>query len=124
MIGGNDIVFPAVGDPATLEACVRIVEQHWPDVRFEDAVTGDKYRRLADIPVGNVRKLLAYPDAKAEAAWDADSLNSPENSILILIVRPGDITLVVDNPDTAVMRSILDSIRDTSAMVAPSIQQG
>lgn len=124
MIGGNDIVFPAVGDPATLEACVRIVEQHWPDVRFEDAVTGDKYRRLADIPVGNVRKLLAYPDAEAEAAWDADSLNSPENSILILIVRPGDITLVVDNPDTAVMRSILDSIRDTSAMVAPSIQQG
>ena len=44
MIGGNDIVFPAVGDSATLEACAQIVERFWPKVRFEDAVTGEKYR--------------------------------------------------------------------------------
>jgi hypothetical protein len=110
VIGGNDIVFPAVGDSAALEACARIVARHWPNIRFEDATTGDKYQRIGDIPLGRVRELLAYPNADAEAAWDADSPESPENSMLYLIVRPEDITVVLDNPDTAEMRSILDAI--------------
>ena len=114
MIGGNDIVFPAVGDSAALEACARIVAQHWPDSRFEDAITGDKYERFDDIPFGDVRELLAYPNADAEAAWDADSPDSPENSMLYLIVRPEDITVVLDNPETAEMRSILDAIHDAA----------
>jgi hypothetical protein len=112
MIGGNDIVFPAVGDSASLEACARMVGRYWPDVRFEDAITGDKYRRLGEIPFGRVRELLAYPNAEAEAAWDADRPDSPENSMLYLIVRPEDITVVLDNPETAEMRSILGAIRD------------
>ncbi len=112
MIGGNDIVFPAVGDSAALEACARIVGRHWPHIRFEDAITGEKYQRLGDIPLGQVRELLAYPNADAEAAWDADSADSPENSMLYLIVRPEDITVVLDNPDTAEMQSILNAIHD------------
>lgn len=111
MIGGNDIVFPAVGDAASLEACARIVGRHWPNVRFEDAVTGEKYPHLGDIPFGKVRELLAYPNADAEAAWDADSPESAENSMLYLIVRPEDLTVVLDNPHTAEMQSILGAIR-------------
>ena len=112
MIGGNDIVFPAVGDSAALGACARIVERHWPDIRFEDAITGDKYQRLGDIPLGRVRELLAYPNAGAEAAWDADSPDSPENSMLYLIVRAEDITVVIDNPHTSEMKSILNAIHN------------
>ncbi len=112
MIGGNDIVFPAVGDPASLEACARIIGRHWPNVRFEDAITGAKYQRLGDIPFGRVRELLAYPDADAEAAWDADHPDSAENSMLNVIVRPEDVTVVLDNPETAEMRSILNAMRD------------
>jgi hypothetical protein len=111
MIGGNDIVIPAVGDPTTLEACVRIVHRHWPDARFEDAVTGDKYNRYEEIPLGRVREVLAYPDADAEALWDADSPDSPLNSILYLIMSPNFITVVLDDPTTAEMHSILESIR-------------
>jgi hypothetical protein len=110
MIGGSDIVIPAVGGPAALEACARIVKQNWPNARFENAVTGEKYERLDDIPFAAVRELLVYPDAQAEAAWDADSPDSPENSMLNLIVSPESITVVTDNPDTPNMRSILDSI--------------
>lgn len=110
MIGGNDIVFPAVGDPASLEACARIVGRHWPDVRFEDAATGAKYQHLAEIPFGKVRELLVYPNADAEAAWDADSPDSAENSMLYLIVRPEDLTVVLDNPQTEEMQSILNTI--------------
>ena len=111
MIGGNDIVIPAVGDPASLEACARIVKRFWPNIRFEDAITGDKYRRLEDIPFGKVRELLAYLNTDAEAAWDAGSPDSPENSMLNLIVRPEEITIVLDNPETAEMKSILSAIR-------------
>ncbi len=111
MIEGNDIVFPAVGDAASLEACARIVRRRWPDARFEDAITGDKYQHLHEIPFGKVRELLVYPTADAEAAWDADSPDSAENSMLYLIVRPEDLTVVLDNPDTAEMQSILNAIR-------------
>jgi len=111
MIGGNDIVFGAVGDPASLEACARIIRKRWPRVRFEDAVTGDKYAMLIDVPFGEVRELLAYPSEEAEAAWDSDSQESPENSMLYVIVREEDITVVLDNPLTADMQFILEGIR-------------
>ena len=110
MIGGNDIVFPAVGDAATLEACARIIQRRWPRVRFENAITGEKYAQLNDIPLAELTELLAYPSAEAEAAWDADSPDSPENSMLYIIVREEDITVVLDNPHTAEMRSILEAI--------------
>jgi hypothetical protein len=112
MIGGRDIVFQAVGDSAALQACARIVGRHWPHARFEDAITGNKYQRLDDIPFGSVRELLAYSNAEAEAAWDADSPDSPENSMISLIFRPEDITVVLDNPNTVEMRSILDAISE------------
>jgi hypothetical protein len=112
MTGGNDIVFPAVGDSATLEACARIVGRFWPEIRFEDAITGDKYQQLGDIPFGTVRELLVYPNEAAEAAWDADLPDSAENSMLCLIVRPEEITVVLDNPQSAQMQSMLNMIHD------------
>ena len=121
MIEGHDFVFPAIGDSAALEACARIVGRHWLDIRFEDAITGDKYERLCDIPFERVRELLAYPSAEAEAAWDADRPDSPENSMLYLIVRPEDITVVVDNPDTVEMRSILNAIRSWSGVSSKTV---
>lgn len=111
MIGGTDIVFPTVGGSATLEAFARIVRRYWPEIRFEDAVTGDKYRNFRDIPFGSTRELLAYPDAESEAAWDADSPTSAENSMLYLILRAEDVTLVVDNPNTPQMQSMIGTIR-------------
>jgi hypothetical protein len=112
VIGGNDIVFPAVGDSASLEACARLVNRFWPGIRLEDAITGDKFSRIGDVPFGSVRELLLYPNSEAEAAWDADRPDSPENSMLYLIVRPLDITVVVDNPRTPEMQSILNAIRE------------
>jgi hypothetical protein len=110
MIGGNDIVFPAVGDSATLEACARIIQRRWPRARFENAITGEKYPQLDDIPFAELTELLAYPTAEAEAAWDADSPDSPENTMLYIIMREEDITIVLDDPDTAEMRPILEAI--------------
>lgn len=111
MIGGTDIVIPAVGDPAALEACARIVQRRWPHARFEDADTGEKFSWYGDIPLGRVRELFAYPDETAEAAWDADSAESPPNSMLYLILSPDCVTAVLDDPHTADMRALLESFR-------------
>ena len=113
MIGGNDIVFRAVGDSASLEACARIVRRFWPNVRFEDAATGEKYARMTDVPFGSVTELLAYPSEEAEASWDAGRSDSPENSMLSIITRENDITVVLDNPNTEEMRLILEGIGGT-----------
>ena len=112
MIGGTDIIIPAVGDAAALETCTRLVKQHWPAVRFEDALTGEKYSRPGDIPLDRVRELFAYRDTLAEAAWDADSPDSPPNSMLYLIFSPEFITAVLDDPDAAEMKPLLESLRE------------
>jgi hypothetical protein len=81
MIGGNDIVIPAAGTPASLEACVRAIRQYWPHARFENAETAEKY--TSEIPFGRLKQLLAYPDEEAESMWDQDSPDSPINSIVV-----------------------------------------
>jgi hypothetical protein len=107
VIGGTDIVIPAVGDPGDLEACARIVQRRWPHARFEDADTGEKYAWYGDIPLGRVRELFAYPDDAAEAAWDADSADSLPNTMLYLILSENSVTVVLDDPNTADMQAML-----------------
>ena len=113
MIGGTDIVIPAVGDPATLDACVRIVQCYWSHARFENADTGEKYTRYGDIPFGRVSELFVYYDESAEAAWDADSPDSPPNSMLYLILSPNFVTAVLDDPNAGEMRAMIRSFRTT-----------
>jgi hypothetical protein len=111
MIGGVDVVIPAIADAAALEACAQIVQHRWPHARFEDAETGEKYARYCDIPCGRVCELFAYSDAQAEAVWDANRDDSPPNSMLYLIRSPDFITVVLDDPNTAEMQSMLDEFR-------------
>lgn len=116
MIGGHDIVIPAVGIPASLDACARIVQRQWPRARFEDAETGEKYSCYGEIPIGQVRQLLAYPNAEAEALWDADNPDSPVNSMLYLILGEESVTVVLDDPNIGEMPAILKGIRTMMQM--------
>lgn len=111
MIGGKDIVVPAAGTPASLDACARVVQRQWPAARFENAETGEKYSTYGDIPIGRIRQLLAYPDARAEALWDADSPDSPVNSMLYLILGENSVTAVLDDPNVGEMPAILEGIK-------------
>jgi hypothetical protein len=116
MIDVRDIVIPATGDPVALDACARLVQRHWPEARFEDAFTGEKYSSYGDIPFGHVHELLVYPNAQAEAAWNADSLDSPLNSMLHLILSPRCVTVVLEDPAAANIQPILESIRASLRM--------
>lgn len=111
MIGGVDIVIPAVGDAAALEACARIVQRYWPHAAFEDAETGEKYSRYSDIPLARMHELFIYSNAETEVGWDAGHDDVPPNSMLYLILSPGFVTVVLDDPDATNMPAMLESFR-------------
>lgn len=116
MIGGKDIVIPAAATPASLDACVRIVQRQWPNARFEDAETGEKYSTYQELPVGRIRELLVYNSAEAESAWDDDRDDAPLNSMLYFILGEQSVTVVVDDPDSGDMPLILEGIRSLMGM--------
>jgi hypothetical protein len=113
MIGGTDIIFPTVGDAASLDLCIRIIQRDWPMARFEDTLTGEKYGSSAEIPLDRTRELFVYHDAQAEAAWDADSEDSPLNSLIYLILNDQHITVVVDDPSGPEVGALLLSLRES-----------
>ncbi|HEY5314648.1 MAG TPA: hypothetical protein VIK18_19095, partial [Pirellulales bacterium] len=76
----------------------------------------EKYRSYSEIPIGRVQELLFYPNAEAEAAWDADSSDSPPNSMLYLILSAGSVTAVLDDPTAAEMRPVIESLRSVLRM--------
>jgi len=125
MIGGTDILLRTSGNPAALDACTRVLQRYWPQARFENALTGDKYSGSTDLPAGRVRELLVYRDTAAEAAWDAEHGNAAPNTMIYLILSSDCLTAVLDDPNTEEMQSILESMRkalqiDVAQRVAPS----
>ena len=117
MIGGHDFVIPALGDAAALKSCVRAIATHWPQVRYEDAVAGAKFAVAADIPYATTTKQFAYRSAEDEAAWDADT---PENSLLQIIVRPENVTIVVENRHVPEIEAIIQAIHQELVVPASS----
>ena len=99
MIGGVDVIMKAPSGPQALEVCVRAIRRHWPEARYENAETGDKFRHYRMVPFGQLSELLVYVDPKAEASWDADSSDSPVNSMIYLISSAHSVTAVVDDPN-------------------------
>jgi hypothetical protein len=116
MIGGTDIVIPTKGDCEALDACVRIIREYWPQATFENALTAEKHNHYEELPFGHLRELFVYPDAVAEKAWDQGEANAATNSMLYLILSPDHVTVVLDDPNTEPMRSMLKSIQSSLAM--------
>jgi hypothetical protein len=75
MIGGTDVVIPTFAGPIALDARVRIIRRYWPQARFEDAITGEKYGDSGDLPIGSIRELFVYPNARRRrrGIWTAPS---------------------------------------------------
>lgn len=110
MIGGTDVALKTAGDPETVEAFVRVIRHVWPEARYEDAETGTRYARLGDIPFGQVKELLVYPDWDAVQLWD-EGRDAPENSMIDLVRRDQDVTLVCDAPQRGTIQTILEGAR-------------
>jgi hypothetical protein len=113
MIGGSDEIIAVKNPIAALRACVQIIDWWWPDAVFEDADTSARYGASHEVPLGKTRELFAYKDALAAEAWD-DSGAVPQtaNTMVDFLRGPRQLTVVVDNPDDAVMAAMLKAFRE------------
>jgi len=110
MVGSTDVTLKAVGDPETVEAFARLIQHVWPTAQYEDAGTGAKYDDLGDIPFGQAKELLVYPDWSTMQLWD-EGREAPENSLTALVCRDQDVTLVCDAPQRGTIQTILEGAR-------------
>jgi len=113
MIGGHDISFRTGSSPEAMEGAIRIVNVLWPGAVLENAESAE----LLDSGVLGLRELpgevLIYKSADARESW---ALNGavPENAnqMVHMICNAESLTIVVDDPNSAEMRELLDAIRD------------
>ena len=116
MIGGIDIIIPAIGNPAALDDCVRVIRRYWPRARYEDAISGEKLRDYNAVPSVSIKQLLIYRDERAEEAWDSENPEAPPNTMIYLILSTDFVTVVLDDPNAEEMRLILESVRSYLGM--------
>jgi hypothetical protein len=119
VIGGVDIVVPTRASAGnSLIASLRIIRQAWPTAVIENALTGEKLELGKGVLLpDSFTDLFVYPSAQIAAQWNELGAE-PElaNTMIHLLVRLGEITVVVDDPRTEPIRSMLAAIRDALRM--------
>lgn len=111
MIGGHDILFPTETSAETTEGVIRLALAFWQEAVVEDAETGEILGRAVVGVTELPQEVLIYRDACARDSW-AKSGAVPENAnSMIHVIRGTDsVTIVVDEPATAEMASLLDAV--------------
>jgi cell fate (sporulation/competence/biofilm development) regulator YlbF (YheA/YmcA/DUF963 family) len=115
MIGGEDIVIelPDLAPSVTLPAAVRYLLDGWPTAVTQDADTGRRFDRFAEMDFGNLREVFVYRDEEAFDSWErlgAEASNA--NQMIHLLASAGSLTIVVDDLQDIVSASIVRGLRD------------
>jgi hypothetical protein len=116
MVGGTNCVIATTAGASALDIGVRVVELCWPQVRFQDPVTGEKYHGYSEIPMGRISHLFAYRSADDEKEWMAGDVDVQPNTMLYLSRSPNGITLALDDANAVEMRSMVESLRSSLTM--------
>jgi hypothetical protein len=117
MIGGVDISIPTKTGALSLEASVRVVRQLWIDAVYENGVTGERYLRFEDIPIGKLDEVFIYRDPCAADVWEEKgAVSEAFNSMVHLISDDDSLTLVVDEMNLEMVQ-LSDAIRSQLADV-------
>jgi hypothetical protein len=111
MIGGTDRVIPTKAGITALDVCVRVILREWPQAVFEDATSGVIYRTYDSLPFRDIKELFVYRDRDFAQRWDEHGA-TPElaNTMVHLLGRPDDLTVVADSFASGSVRRILQSI--------------
>jgi hypothetical protein len=124
MIGGTDIPFETRLGSQALDSAARAALLIWRSATFENGEDGTKYDRYEQVPFGHIFELFVYRDKQIEQRWDEEgAVTGLEDTMIHLILSPGRLTAVVDDPDSremgGILRAIESSLWDVSAMTAP-----
>lgn len=118
MISGEDIIIDvSIVDPAAaLDAVVRCVWRHWPDLVTQDGESGNRLPDYASIPFGRLPELLIYRDEESLRSWTKSGASPANANTMVHVLADAQwLTLVVDDPQEAVMQSLIDEVRQVLA---------
>jgi hypothetical protein len=111
MIGGVDIRIPTGAGESSLIVAARAIRQYWPHAVFENGSTGHRYQSYWDTPLDQLEEVFVYRDLAAADVWDAEgAVPAAINTMIHVIADDGLATIVVDEPQSAAMKTIVAAI--------------
>jgi hypothetical protein len=97
MIGGRDIIIPTTRGIDAMDLAVRAVSRLWRNVVLEDAVSGEKFGKYADIAFAGRREILAFRDPEAAKLWDELGPDpSLDGTLIHFLLSEGELTVAID----------------------------
>jgi hypothetical protein len=111
MIGGCDIVFETSANAQdAMTVILGVIRRAWPQAVVEDA-DGRWRAPPGDAVPGDAAEVLVYRDASAVERW-GDLGAAPElaNTMIHVLAADGEATLVLGDPSTAEMRSMISDL--------------
>ena len=108
-IGGSDVIIKTKVNSTVMPTVVKTIIQYWPKATFENAISGDKFDKYGKIPFKQLDELFIHRDAEIEIACDSGEW--PPNTMIYVIARDNDFTIIVDDPEDAEMKKIIDAIK-------------
>jgi hypothetical protein len=113
MIRGSEITLDTFGlEPATvLESVVRVIARRWPSCVLVDAEICQRLDSFEAGAFGGLRELLVFRDEPSREIWErlgADPDNA--HTLIYAIAGARSVTLVVEDPRTALARAVIDEL--------------
>lgn len=113
-IGGVDTIFATLAEPGNAAMlCLRAIRRFWPRAVTEDAETGEQFDLAQEgfLPEA-ISEFLVYRDPEAVAQWtELGAVPQLANTMIHLLVKDKEVTVVVDAPKAEPMWQVLESIR-------------
>ncbi len=112
MIGGHDLTFRViVPAPAIVEGVVRLLLKRWTAATLEDALTGERVEFVPGRETPLPGEIFIYRDAEACRSWQQlGAVPETANNMVHLLQGDQTVTLVVDDPQSGEMKSLLDEV--------------
>jgi hypothetical protein len=116
MIGGRDIIIPVARGAEALDLAVRAVVRLWRDIVLEDAITGETFRRYADIDFAGRREILAFRDPASAKLWEELGADpSLDGTLIHLLLSEGELTVAIDAAPPPQIESFVNGLRRSLA---------
>ena len=112
MIGGRDVIIPTTRGPEALDVALRAVTRLWQHAVLEDAVTGEIFRRYAEINFAGRSEILAFRDPESAKCWDELGPDpSLDGTLIHFLIAEGALTVAVDATPPKHIEEFLEDLR-------------
>jgi hypothetical protein len=119
MIGRVDIVIPTRADPRdAMVVSLRLIKLIWPDVVVQDANSGDIAEIGGDALIPEMMTdAFVYQNQEMAMKWEELGAE-PElaDTMIYILVRNEEVTIVVDDPELESSRKFLSGIKSALHM--------